>query len=165
MSVPDGKPMAVVQLMKTTPDESLQDLLTEHGISWEMIPWDRHTALEKEWESYYGNVWKLEMRHKHEDQARYEYAKESAADFLIVPFLGRFSGPHLIGRRQRHPAAYECHGTGTLPDLSSFDYLEFFVAPLDLAWTMVHTHEDYGYGGPYFIRKEWLIISPSRRQK
>ena len=142
--------------MKTMPDERLQNILAEHGVSWKVIPWDRHAALEKEWWSIYGNVWKLRRRHKHEDGASFEYANEFAREFLIVPFLGRFSGPHMIGRRDIHPAAYQCQGAGKLPDLSSFRNLEFFVAPPDYAWTMVHTHEDYTLGGPYYVRKEWL---------
>ena len=35
-------------------------------------------------------------------------------------------------------------------------YVEFFVCPIDFAWCMIHTHEDHAFGGPYFIRAEWL---------
>jgi len=49
---------------------------------------------------------------------------------------------------------YECHGP--LVTLGAFHDVEFFVCPTDFAWTMIHTHEDYSLGGPYFIRVEWL---------
>ena len=52
-------------------------------------------------------------------------------------------------------AAYECHGP--LIDLGLFCNAEFFVAPPDFTWTMVHTHENHGFGGPYFIRVDWIL--------
>jgi hypothetical protein len=50
--------------------------------------------------------------------------------------------------------AYACAGDGALPSLSPFANLDFFIAPPDFAWTMLHTHEDYALGGPYFPRRE-----------
>lgn len=43
-----------------------------------------------------------------------------------------------------------------MPPLGLFHNIEFFISPLDLSWTMIHTHEDHGFGGPYFIRREWI---------
>ena len=39
---------------------------------------------------------------------------------------------------------------------SAFKDTDFFIVPGDFGWTMIHTHEDYELGGPYFIRKDWI---------
>lgn len=144
--------------MKTAPNDELQEYLTQQGISWKVIPWDRHAELEKRWQAIYTNALRLGSRHKHGHRAEFEYSQQEAADFLIVPFLGPFSGPLYMGKRYSHTTAYECHGMGKVPDLSSFRNLEFFIAPPDYAWTMIHSHEDHGCGGPYFVRKEWVAV-------
>jgi len=63
---------------------------------------------------------------------------------------------------RKRTAAYNCHSDGKLPDLSSFHNIEFFIAPTDLSWTLIHTHEDGGLGGPYFVRQDWLV-PPTRK--
>jgi hypothetical protein len=72
---------------------------------------------------------------------------------LVVPFSTGVEGlpVHVLGRTI---SAYEC--CGPLLPLGDYHDAEFFVCPPDLSWTMVHTHEDHGLGGPYFIRAEWL---------
>jgi len=129
-----------------------------------VIPAARHTALATEWESIYGKVWKLGLRYKHQGKALDEYSRRSAEEFFIVPFLGDHAGPTSLGRsgRQR-TAGYECHGSGELPDLSGFSNLDFFVAPPDFGWTMLHTHEDYEFGGPYFVERD-LLVPPTRKR-
>jgi hypothetical protein len=51
-------------------------------------------------------------------------------------------------------AGYAC--CGKLLALGTFHTAEFFVCPPDFAWSMVHTHEDHAFAGPYFIRAEWI---------
>jgi len=119
-------------------------------MAWSVIPWERHVSVSNEWETLYGNVhhW---LRQKQGAKAQFEYAHQSAETFMIVPFLGNDGGPQSITKHGPRTAAYECHGDGTLPDLSAFANTDFFIVPTDLNLTMVHTHEDYGWGGPYFI--------------
>ena len=50
--------------------------------------------------------------------------------------------------------AYACHGSPV--PLGEFCDAEFFVSPIGFDWTLVHTHEDYAFDGPYFMRREWL---------
>ncbi len=76
------------------------------------------------------------------------------AEVCYVVFLDSGSGVPTVSSRRHRMTGYECRGPGELPDLSAFCSLEFFVSPVDLSWTMVHTHEDLDYGGPYFVRKE-----------
>jgi hypothetical protein len=136
----------------TVPDEPLEQFLTQCGLAWSLIPWDQHMRLDSRWQAMYGE-W---LRYKQGGKAQFEYGRQSAERFLVVPFLGDVAGPHSINKRGPRKAACECHGDGTLPDLSAFAPTDFFIVPDDFAWTMVHTHEDWELGGPYFIRQEWL---------
>jgi hypothetical protein len=146
------------------PHEPLQDYLTEQGITWDVVSDVRHWSLEAKWQSIYGDVWRLGMRHKQGQKAQGHYAAQVASEFLIVPFLGDVAGPHSIGDHGPVAAAYQCRGDGRLPDLSQFTpSVDFFVIPPDFNWTMVHTHEDHEFGGPYFIQAEWLT-PPTRRR-
>lgn len=143
-------------------DESLEQFLTQCGLAWSVIPKERHVSLNNEWETLYGNFrhW---LRQKEGAKAQFEYSQQSAETFMIVPFLGNVAGPHSINKPGARKAAYECHGDGTLPDLSAFAPTDFFVVPEDFSWTMMHTHEDYGFGGPYFVRKDWLGPPTTKR--
>lgn len=150
--------------MDTELDDKLEQFLTQCGLVWSVIPWERHMSLSKEWDNQYGNCqhW---LRNKQGAKAQFEYSQQAAERFLIVPFLGNVAGPHSINKRGPHKAAYECHGDGVLPDLSAFAGTDFFIVPADFTWTMMHTHEDHGLGGPYFIRREWLGVPTRRRAR
>jgi hypothetical protein len=143
-------------------DERLEQFLTQCGLAWSVISWDRHVSLSNEWETLYGNFhhW---LRQKEGAKAQFEYSHQTAEMFMIVPFLSNVAGPHSIDKRGSRKAAYECHGDGTLPDLSAFALTDFFIVPDDFNWTMIHTHEDYGFGGPYFVRRDWLGPPMKRR--
>jgi hypothetical protein len=134
------------------------------GTAWSPLDRVRHVGLERDWAEIYAGAFGSgdRQRLKHGERARVAYAAASAPHFLVVPFLGRSAGPHDIGKRGPRVIAYECHG-GVLPDLGGFAHLDFFVAPPDLAWTMIHTHEDFTLGGPYFLRREWLVPPGERR--
>jgi hypothetical protein len=136
-------------------DESLDQFLTQCGFRWSVIPLERHASLNNEWEALYGNFRNC-LRHKQGVKAQFEYSQESTETFMIVPFLSNVRGPDFISKRGPRTAAFECHGNGVLPDLSAFAGTEFFIIPDDWSWTMIHTHEDHAFGGPYFIRKDWL---------
>ena len=148
--------------MATVADASLEQFLTHCGLAWTVIPWERHIILNSEWEALYSNVhhW---LRQRQGAKARFEYSQESAEAFIIVPFIGNVAGPHSINKAEARKAAYECHGDGTLPELSTFADMDFFIVPDDWSWTMMHTHEDFGFGGPYFVRKDWLAPRKTKR--
>ena len=141
--------------MATVADEPLEQYLSHCGLVWSAIPLERHFSLCDEWETVYGNIshW---LRRKQGGKAQFEYSDQSAETFMIVPFLGSIGGLHSVNKSEPRKAAYECHGNGTLPDLLAFAESDFFIVPVDFSWTMIHTHEDETWGGPYFIRKDWL---------
>ena len=147
-------------------DQRLEEFLTQCGLDWQVVPEERHVSLCNEWEALYGDCSDRRFRQKTGGKAQFGYSRQIAEEFVIVPFLGDVAGPHSINKPGRRKAAYECHGDGTLPDLSAFAPTDFFIVPDELSWTMIHTHENAslgGFGGPYFIRKEWLV--PAKRER
>ncbi|HEV3260071.1 MAG TPA: hypothetical protein VG013_24655 [Gemmataceae bacterium] len=150
-------------MVSTVADERLEQYLTQYGLVWQAILPERHVSLSNEWEALYGECFSHQLRYKQGAKAQVEYSHQSAATIMIVPFLGKYGGPHSISKHGPRKAAYECHGSGGLPDLSTFADTDFFIVPTDLSWTMIHTHEDYEWGGPYFMRKDWLG-PPTRRR-
>lgn len=142
--------------------EPLELFLTGCGLTWSLVQWERHCALSNKWETLYGDE-ALWLRQKQGAKAQYEYSQQTANTIMIVPYLGNIGWPQSLGKSGPRKAAYECHGDGPLPDLSSFAGLDLFIVPDDWSWTMIHTHEDYEWGGPYFVRKDWLGTSGRRR--
>lgn len=134
-------------------DEPLENYLTQSGVEW--IALERHDAncLENTWLSIYGYLFKGRYRMRVRAKAEYEYQFETATHYLIVRFSANVPGL-AMNVRGRQWDGYECRGP--LVPLGEFCDDEFFICPLDFSWTMVHTHEDYAYGGPFFIRREWL---------
>ena len=143
----------------TVADESLERHLTRSGVAWSVIPWEEHVRLNNEWDTVYGDFRRW-LRYKQGAKAQFEYSPQNADAFMIVPCLGNVAGPHSINKREARKAACDCHGDGTLPDLSAFAPMDFFIVPHDFTWTMLHTHEDHGLGGPYFVREDWLDAKP-----
>ena len=147
------------RMHSTARDHRLESYLSEQGLKFDVVDASRHARFENEWNAIYGDVWRLKLRHKRQAKAEEAYAKQRAIEFLIVPFLGDHAGPHGVGTPSPRTTALACVGDGALPRLAAFSNLDFFVAPPDLSWTMIHTHEDYVLGGPYYIERAWLTAS------
>jgi len=73
-------------------------------------------------------------------------------DQLIVLFLSRRITAFPISENQRPCTAHRY--AGPVVDLSAYNELEFAVFPETYEWTLIHTHEDGAFGGPFFIRNE-----------
>ena len=71
------------------------------------------------------------------------------ADDLLLLFLSQRINEFPISTNSRSCTAYSYAGPNI--DLSSFHELEFAVFPQSYDWTLIHTHEDGAFGGPYFI--------------
>ena len=69
---------------------------------------------------------------------------------LILLFLSSRIAAFPISHNNRPNTAFTY--TGPAIDLSAFHQLEFAVFPNSYDWTLIHTHEDGAFGGPYFIR-------------
>jgi hypothetical protein len=54
---------------------------------------------------------------------------------------------------------------GALPDFRPLCD-DVYVWPDDLAWTMAFTHEEASGLGPYYCRREWVVLGrPGRRTR
>ena len=113
---------------------------------------ERHEA-EQQWRAVYGNAFRGRPRLREGLKADFEYSKQPPCRWLVVPLSSEVEGTSVspIGNVE---TGYECEGP--LVPLGGFRNIEFAVAPTDLSWTMLYTHEDHALGGPYFIRLEWL---------
>jgi hypothetical protein len=135
-------------------DDELQCYLTQSGVQWSRLDRDAQFHAENQWRLIYGQSAIAHKRIRHGVKAEYEYSREPCVHFLIVLFTSNVDGfPLSAAGLGSFFGAHECHGA--LVPLGSFCDAEFFVAPLDFEWTMIHTHEDHAIGGPYFIRREW----------
>jgi hypothetical protein len=90
-------------------------------------------------------------------KAEHEYQSQAFDHYLIVPLPAGVSGLPMTCTYRRAIGTYECRGP--LVALGQFRDAEFFISPPDLTWSMIHTHEDNAWGGPYFIRADWIIGS------
>ena len=134
-------------------DNKLQDYLSQSGVEWDQLDETACLAAEDFWRGIYGRAFLGRSRLKHGAKADFEYQRESCNHYLVVPFSAGVAGlpVHVRGRRM---SGHVCRGP--LVTMAAFCDVEFFVCPTDFAWAMVHTHEDHAFGGPYFIRAEWL---------
>jgi hypothetical protein len=101
----------------------------------------------------YGRAFRGRPRLRHGAKAENEYRCQACDHYVIVPFSAGVPGLPVHVYRLAI-AAYECRGP--LVALGTFCDAEFFISPPDLAWSMIHTHEDDAFGGPYFIRADWI---------
>jgi hypothetical protein len=134
-------------------DDDLREHLGNLGIEWRLLEEGEQLGFEAEWRSVFGDAFRGRRRLRRAAKAEYEYLQQPCTHHLIVPFTSGVPGTSVHVYR-RAIGAYECHG-GLVP-LGRFCDAEFFVSPMDLGWTLLHTHEDYAFDGPYFLRREWL---------
>jgi hypothetical protein len=90
------------------------------------------------------------------------YARERPARILVISQPDPRFTPHQ--RSSPFAFALSCalqEGMAP-PPLGEFSWLEPCAVADDFAWVMVHTHEDRGFGGPYFARAESIYPGPRR---
>ncbi len=132
----------------------MTDFPDQSGVARTRLSEEAHRAAEEAWRASDGRAFaKGRPRCRHRFRAEFEYEREACDHYLIVPFTSDVPGTpvHVLGRQSD---AYECRGP--LVPLGRLHGVEFFVSPPDFVWTTVHTHEDHAFGGPYFVRAEWL---------
>ncbi|MCE9566051.1 MAG: hypothetical protein K8U57_28865 [Planctomycetes bacterium] len=134
-------------------DSMLQTLLGAAGVTWRPLAESERVEAEQQWRAVYGEAFAGRPRLRHGTRAEFEFARQLADRWLIVPLSSGFPGTS-VARYGSVPTGYECEGA--LVPLGAAHNVEFSVSPADLSWTMLHTHEDHALGGPYFIRREWL---------
>ncbi len=133
--------------------QELLECLSRAGVGWELLSERTRAEAENAWRKVYGHAFLGRPRLRHGARADYEYRIQECSHYLIVPFSTRVPGLPVCVHRPK-TWAYEC--LGPLVPLGAFCALEFFIAPPNLTWSMIHTNEDHAIGGPYFIRTDWI---------
>ena len=135
-------------------DEELCDYLSRSDVKWAALDESARGALEQKWREIYGRAFVGRPRLRQGGRADHAYDQESCTRCVIIPFTSNVDGLPIQVCGSRKKRGYEC--CGPLIPLGRFCTMEFFICPSDFAWTMVHTHEDHAFGGPFFIRREWI---------
>jgi hypothetical protein len=134
-------------------DEELCEVLDAAGVTWVRLDEPSRREVEIAWRKIYGAAFIGHPRLRQGTKAQYAYDQLQCDRYFVVPLTSKVDGlPVTV--RIRSVKGYEC--SGPLVPLGKFHDVEFFVCPTNFAWTMVHTHEDHGYGGPFFIQQNWL---------
>jgi hypothetical protein len=134
-------------------DAVLRTLLEAAGVLCRPLTDSERAEAESQWRAVYGRAFRGCPRLRHGSRAEFEFAQQPAGRWLVVPIGAKVPGTS-VAPHGAVPTGYECEGP--LVPLGAACDVEFAVAPADLAWTMLYTHEDYAIGGPYFVRREWL---------
>ena len=134
------------------PDTRLSDLLESAGVLKRVLTEEERQEAEQQWREVYGDVFRR-GRVRQGSKADYEYSRQPPCRWLAVPLTSEVPGTSLAPAAR---TAIGCECEGPLVPLGAVHHVEFAVAPVDLSWTMLYTHEDHDLGGPYFIRREWL---------
>ena len=122
--------------------------LSEKGVSLTELSRQESFAVMKQWTS----IFATKSDDLHETLGAKAIAKwlSTEEERLILLFLSARITAFPISQNSRPCSAYRYSGPAI--DLSRFCELEFAVFPESYDWTLVHTHEDGAFGGPYFIR-------------
>lgn len=131
--------------------DELVECLRRSKVCVEAIPRAEKYRLWECWLDAFKAMFEEHVSKKEGAKARHAYRMENAREWLILSIddstyisFAHTSGP-----------SFGLRCAGPLVPLDTFCGIEFVVAPDDLAWTMVHTHEDDGYGGPWYTRADW----------
>jgi hypothetical protein len=135
-------------------DDELRDYLSRSGVKWTPLDEEARAAAENQWRDIYSSAFVGRPRLREGAKADFEYKQEACEHFLIMPLTANVSGLPMSRVIQRSLGGYDCRGP--LVPLGHYHHAELVVCPVDFSWTMIHTHEDYGFGGPYFIRRDWI---------
>ena len=134
-------------------DQELRDYLSLLSVESNVLDRNATITAEQSWREIYGDAFSQRPRMKQGTKADFAYQELLCHHYLIIPFSSNVDGiPIQVSGRSR--VGFECRGQ--LVPLGQFHTAEFFVSPTDFTWTMVHTHEDHAFGGPYFIKMEWI---------
>jgi hypothetical protein len=112
-------------------DSMLQTLLDTACVAYHPLTESERVSAEREWRAVYGSAFRGRPRLRHGARAGYEYARQPAGRWLVVPLSSRIVGTP-VEPLSRRSTAYEWEGP--LVPLGAAHNLEFAVVPLDLSW-------------------------------
>lgn len=130
--------------------DAFMSYLDDHGVSLEELPRKESFAITKRWTSVFADS-SNELAEIHGPKAVTRWLAGGAED-LILLFLSSRIAAFPISQNSRPCSAFAYSGPAI--DLSEYNELEFAVFPDSYNWTLIHTHEDGAFGGPFFIYRE-----------
>lgn len=124
--------------------------LTEHGVSLSERTRRESFAITKQWTLAFGKR-PNEFSEAVGSNAVRQWLQTEDKN-LVLLFLSSRISAFPLSENSRPCSAFTYSGPAI--DVSDYHELEFAVFPVSYAWTLVHTHEDFALGGPYFIRAD-----------
>ena len=126
--------------------------------TWRRCSTAEHDELLRRWRAAYPGDVTGYARGKKGSRAQEELATQGGGRHFVV--LLRDPSARGVGRRVAYEGVAE-----RIPDLTWLShYMDFFISPPDLAWTMIYEHEADEFGGPFFTRREWVIPEGSPKK-
>ena len=124
--------------------------LMENGVSLMELSRPESFAITKQWTSVFATQ-SDRLRETQGLKAIGNWLSATNVDLMLL-FLSSRITAFPISENSRPCTAHRY--SGPIIDLSAYHELEFAVFPESYEWTLIHTHEDGAFGGPYFIRNE-----------
>lgn len=121
--------------------------LADHGATVEQLSKPHAFAAQKKWSAVFGRFAEGTPC-RHGTKAVAEWLSVQPGEFLIL-FLSARVTAFPVSQNSRPCLVLSLHGSPV--DVSDFQELEFAITPITYDWTLVHTHEDWSLGGPYFV--------------
>lgn len=131
--------------------DDFMSYLTEHGVSLKELSRQESIAITKHWTSVFAK--QSDSLHETQGPKAVTSWLSAQGDDLLLLFLSARITAFPISENSRPCTAHRYNGP--IIDLSHYNELEFAVFPDSYDWTLIHTHEDGAFGGPYFIRNEF----------
>jgi hypothetical protein len=144
-----------------SPHALIIELLKQCGATFEELSTTEQRAYFSQWLEAYGDFYNPERRRLRGARAIAEAEKVSDGNFLLVPCRD----PSVMGWSPVG-TAFRCQSR-RLPDLTeSSHYVDAFLSPEDLGWTLLYGHEVDVFGGPEFSYLDWRVpVSIERIRK
>ena len=140
------------------PVEELIDALNRCHAQWSEVSAKEHLEFLRRWTELYGELHQRRTQRRSGARALAEAQEACDGELLLVPCRdpARLAWK-AVGAALRFSSA-------TLPDLTDVsDYVDVFVSPPDFGWTLYFGHEVSVFGGPEFLRAEWMHPPPVER--
>jgi hypothetical protein len=127
-------------------------------VRWQELAVDEHSSWLHRWLESYKEFYAPERRRLRGARAIAQAQKLCSGSFLLVPCRKPSSkGWKAVG------TAYRCEGE-ILPDLTQVShFVDVFISPEDLSWTLLYGHEVDVFGGPDFSRADWFSAASTER--
>jgi hypothetical protein len=120
---------------------ALEDCLRDHAAHWQSLRDSEYAELVQKWRSVFNPIIEAAAALRRRDRAMKELQARLPCDAV------RFNGvyvPRLAIFGQRRPSGYRACGLRSL-DRKLANRLDLIVAPVDLSWCCVLSHEAYSF--------------------